>query len=305
VGKLFEPFAQVGNKATAAASGTGLGLAISRSLVERMGGRLHVESKPGWGSRFWFDATLPLAQGAAPAPAAAARRVTGYEGERRRVLVVDDNAANRAVIVDMLAPLGFSLAEAEDGLGALAEAERFQPDLVLMDLRLPGAIDGLEATRRLRARESLAGAAIDEEATAQGGTSRLARRLRIAAVSASAYDVDRTECFAAGCDEFLAKPFREEQLWGVVERTLALTWRYAEAEETRSPFPLVLHPPPPAEASALYELAAKGDVVGIRARAQALSASDPKHAPFAQSVLELAARFKMKAIRQFVGRYMS
>ena len=77
-----------------------------------------------------------------------------------------------------------------------------------MDLRLPGEIDGLEATRRLRK-------------TDRGPT------LRIVAVSASAYDLDRSECYAAGCDEFLAKPFREEELWAIIERALKLTWKYA------------------------------------------------------------------------------
>jgi CheY-like chemotaxis protein len=282
--KLFEPFSQVGNQATAAATGTGLGLAISRSLVERMGGRLHVESQPGWGSRFWFEVPLPAATSTTLAPSTAPRRVLGYDGPRRRVLVVDDNATNRSVMVDMLAPLGFELAEAVDGAEALAQAERFKPDLVLMDLRLPGGIDGLEATRRLR-------------------TTPFGRAARIVAVSASAYDLDRTECFAVGCDAFLAKPFREEELWSTVERSLGLAWRIGDPEETRTPFPAVVFAPPAADAEALYELAAKGDVVGIRAHATALAERDPQLAPFAQSVLDLAARFKMKAIRQFVTRY--
>jgi CheY-like chemotaxis protein len=285
VAKLFEPFTQVGNKATAAATGTGLGLAISRSLVERMGGKLNVESKPGWGSRFWFDITLPVVNAATTVVAGTTKRIVGYEGKRRRVLVVDDNSANRAVMVDMLAPIGFDVAEAEDGPESLVRAENFAPDLVLMDLRMPGEIDGLEATRRLRAMP-------------RGDA------LRIVAVSASAYDVDRNECLTAGCNEFLAKPFREEELWAVVQRMLAVTWKHADTEDTRSPFAAPIQPPPEAEAKAIYDLATKGDVVAIRARAQALIALDPKYATFAQSVLELAARFKMKAIRQFVARFM-
>jgi PAS domain S-box-containing protein len=284
IAKLFEPFAQVGNKATAAACGTGLGLAISRSLVERMGGKLNVESKLGWGSRFWFDVALPTVSAAMPVAANAKCRLVGYEGPRRRVLIVDDNAANRAVMVDMLAPLGFEVLEVADGVNAVNVAERFRPDLVMMDLRLPGEIDGLEATRRLRKSE-------------RGAI------LRIVAVSASAYDLDRAECFAAGCDEFLAKPFREEELWGLIKRLLGLAWRYADEEEGRNAFALTVHPPPAEEAAALYELAAKGDVVGLRARAHSLMAKDAKFAPFAQGVLDLAARFKMKAVRQFVARY--
>jgi PAS domain S-box-containing protein len=284
IAKLFQPFAQVGNKVTAAATGTGLGLAISRSLVERMGGKLHVESKPGWGSRFWFEVSLPVVE-AAPVSTKVTRRRVGYLGDRRKILVVDDNAANRSVMVEMLVPLGFEVVEAADGPTALAKAEEFSPDLVLMDLRLPGTIDGLEATRRLR-------------------RGPRGKALRIVAVSASAYDLDRAGCLEAGCDEFLAKPFREEELWTLTERMLGLTWQFAEAQETRVPFALTMQPPPPADAAALYELAAKGDVVGIRARAQALIAQDPKFAPFAQSVLDLAGRFKMKAVRQFVARYM-
>jgi PAS domain S-box-containing protein len=284
VAKLFQPFAQVGNRANAAATGTGLGLAISRSLVERMGGKLKVESKLGWGSRFWFDVTLRVVTAAPVAVASAGCRLIGYKGPRRRVLIVDDNAANRGVLVDMLEPLGFEIMATADGTSALTEARRFRPDLVLMDLRLPGGIDGLEATRRLR--QSDRGAA-----------------MRIIAVSASAYDFDRTECFAAGCDDFLAKPFREEELAGMIERTLGLTWKYADPEAPCAPAPDQMLAPPPAEAAALYELAAKGDVVGLRARAQELMSLDPKYTPFAQGVLDLAARFKMKAVRQFVGRY--
>jgi CheY-like chemotaxis protein len=127
--------------------------------------------------------------------------------------------------------------------------------------------------------------------------------MRIIAVSASAYDFDRTECFAAGCDDFLAKPFREEELAGMIERTLRLTWKYADPDKPCSPAPNQILAPPPAEATVLYELAAKGDVVGLRARAQELMSLDPKYTPFAQEVLDLAARFKMKAVRQFVGRY--
>jgi PAS domain S-box-containing protein len=281
--KLFEPFTQVGNHGGPSAGGTGLGLAISRSLVERMGGRLQVESTPDRGSRFWFDVILPLAA-ARPAAAAVSRRIVGYEGERRRVLIVDDIAANRAVLVDMLGPLGFQLAEAASGEAALEAATRFEPHLVLMDLRLPGGIDGLEATRRLRRRQP-------------------GDRPKVIAVSASAYDLDRSDCLAAGCHAFLAKPFREEELWAEIARTLGLVWQHAEAEDTRSPFALEIEPPPVADAVAIYELAAKGDVVALRARAQALLALDPKYAPFAQYVLDLAARFKMKAIRQFVARY--
>src|SRR5690606_335499 len=111
-----------------ASEGAGLGLAISERLVNLMGGRLHVESQPGIGTRFWFDVQLPV--GDAPALASAAPRiVTGYRGPRRRVLVVDDEASNRELLRDLLSGLGFAVAEADGGLQALAACERESFDL--------------------------------------------------------------------------------------------------------------------------------------------------------------------------------
>ncbi|MEO6245337.1 MAG: PAS domain S-box protein [Opitutaceae bacterium] len=282
--KLFEPFTQVGHRAGVASSGTGLGLAISRSLVERMGGQLGVESTPGQGSRFWCDVILP-ATTAAPAATRVNRPVIGYAGPRRRVLVVDDNPANRAVLVDLLTPVGFEVGEVANGENAVTEVARACPDLVLMDLRMPGGMDGLEATRRIR--RSVPGPG-----------------LRIIAISASAYELDRRECFAAGCDAFVAKPFREEDLWAQIGTVLNLEWQHGDAADATPPFAGVVHPPPPGEATALHDCAAKGDVVGLRQRAEALIARDAKYSPFARTVLDLAARFKMKAIRQFVTPYL-
>jgi CheY-like chemotaxis protein len=199
------------------------------------------------------------------------------------VLLADDHAPNRAVLVDLLAPLGFELAEAENGREALARAAEFRPDLVLMDLRMP-LLDGLSATRLLR----------------QGAAAPV-----VIGVSASAHEEQQRAALAAGCAAFLAKPFRHEDLLAAVGRHLGLAWRHADAPsgETTAPFPALPHAPAPAEADALFELASKGDVMGVRAYAAELAARDPRLAAFSQSVTDLAARFRMKAIRQFVDRY--
>jgi len=105
---IFEPFTQL-RESGAAATGTGLGLSISRSLVERMGGQLRVESGADWGSRFSFELRLPATAPDRASLPSASRRVLGYDGPRQRVLVVDDNAANRGVMAGMLTPLGFEL----------------------------------------------------------------------------------------------------------------------------------------------------------------------------------------------------
>ncbi|HTL68592.1 MAG TPA: PAS domain S-box protein [Lacunisphaera sp.] len=282
--RLFEPFAQIGDHHLHA-EGTGLGLNVSRGIVEQMGGRLQIESRAGWGSRFWFEVPLPASLRARPAPPTAPRRITGYAGPRLRVLVADDHPANRRLLVDLLQPLGFEVATADDGRAAVEQAVAQRPDLVLLDLRMP-RLDGFAAARAIRA------------AFPAGAP-------RLVGVSASAFEPDRQACLDAGCAEFLAKPFREEQLFAVLERQLGLRWLQAEppAGETSSPFPAIVDAPSPADAEALHELACKGDVIGVRAYAQKMAARDARLAPFAQGVTDLAARFKMKAIRQFVARY--
>ena len=282
--QLFEPFIQIGDHRRHA-EGTGLGLNVSRGIVEQMGGRLLLESRPGWGSRFWFEVPLPTAAGTAPLASAAPHRITGYAGVRRRLLVADDQATNSRLLVELLAPLGFEVTTAADGAEAVARAREQRPDLVLLDLRMP-RMDGFAAARAIRA------------LFPQGGPP-------LVGISASAFDPDRQACLDAGCVEFLAKPFREEQLLAILERQLELEWNYLEGSgpETSVPFPTVQHAPAAADAETLFELASKGDVLGVRTFAQQLAERDARLAPFAQAVTDLAARFRMKAIRQFVARY--
>ena len=283
--RLFEPFGQIGDPRLHA-EGTGLGLNVSRGIVEQMGGALQVESRAGWGSRFWFEVPLPAtAAGTTVSRATPSRRITGYEGPRRAILVADDHPTNASLLVDLLEPIGFTVTTAADGEQAVARARAQRPDLVLMDLRMPG-VDGYAATRAIR------------EVYADNPP-------KIIGVSASTFEPDRVACHEAGCAEFLAKPFHEDQLFAAVERQLGLHWLYAEpvAAEPAPSFPEIKHAPAPADAELLFALASKGDVVGVRAFVQQLAERDPSLAPFAQGVTELAARFKMKAIRQFVSRY--
>ena len=203
---VFQPFEQVG-MVERRVGGSGLGLAISRQLVRMMGGDLHVESRPaplpGHGSRFWFELLLPLASPPA-AVRVAGRDVAGYAGPRRRILVVDDIVDNRRLITDWLRPLGFELEEAVDGEQALAKAQAFCPDLVLMDSAMP-VMDGLEATRRLRRMASL-------------------QQMPIIAISAAAYEQDQQRSLAAGADAFLAKPVELAALRERIGALLRLEW---------------------------------------------------------------------------------
>ncbi|ANB72169.1 hypothetical protein AYM40_07160 [Paraburkholderia phytofirmans OLGA172] len=151
---IFAAFAR-GQNGRVPAAGTGLGLAICRDIVRLMGAEIHVHSQVGQGSCFWFK--LETTVSAAPlATVNPSWIITGYKDERKKVMVVDDVLDNRAVLVDMLTPLGFVVTEAKDGADALEKASAQVPDLVLVDLVMPD-MDGLETIRRLRCMRTLEG----------------------------------------------------------------------------------------------------------------------------------------------------
>ncbi|ATJ83980.1 ATP-binding protein [Halomonas beimenensis] len=200
-GQLFEPFRQ-GDPTTARRfGGTGLGLAISKRLVEAMGGRIGMESRPGKGSRFWFS--LPLTE----APPASAADPTASESGRLpelrdvTLLVVEDNEVNQQVAQAMLAKLGCRVSLAATGAEALAAVERERFDLVFMDVQLPD-LDGLEVTRRLRAR---------------GGW---LAEMPIVAMTAGGPEGDQARCLAAGMNGYLGKPLLQASLLKALQRHL-------------------------------------------------------------------------------------
>ena len=286
--KLFRSFEQLGDTRQRA-EGAGLGLAISQRLLQQMGSTLQVKSELGRGSTFWFDLVVPVVDNALEPTPRSDRPIVGYDGPRRTILVADDSVYNRSILVDLLTPLGFTVVEAADGQAALAHVRALRPDVILMDLRMPG-MTGMEAAQAIRQLEAT-------------------REVVIIATSASVFDTDRQQSLLAGCTAFLPKPIRVEQLLDLLATQLGLTWRYMDREprmaaRNREDEAEVLTPPSAEELAALYDLASIGDILGLQARVAYLEHLGPQLRPFAQRLGRFAGRFELEQALALIARYL-
>ncbi|RZJ21717.1 MAG: response regulator, partial [Haliea sp.] len=288
IARIFEPFTRAAAPGPSA-PGAGLGLTIAKMLTDLMGGELTVSSTPGAGSVFRVKLFLPEirvdpgAHQAAPAPAAPKAR-HGYSGERRRILVVDNEEADRDLLVNLLQPLGFELRTAASGHDCLdLLAAGYQPHAILMDLAMPG-IDGWETVRRLRA---IGHAAVS-----------------VAIVSANAFDKGLDNDVGIRTEDFILKPVRHPELLDWLERRLAITWLDSDAMPAP---PLSLHPPHAARVRpddahlhGLREVVVLGYYRGIMNKLDEIEALDPACQAWADDMRVLARQFQFEAISRHI-----
>ncbi|MCW5234492.1 hybrid sensor histidine kinase/response regulator [Verminephrobacter eiseniae] len=293
--RIFEPFTRAGAADT---PGAGLGLTIAKMLTALMGGELTVSSQPGVGSVFQVKLFLPEVHDAAPgraAPSAAARSQRarkGYAGQRRRILVVDNEAPDRELLVQWLEPLGFALRQAASGLDALdLLASGYRPHALLLDLAMPW-IDGWETLRRVR---------------------RMQRPdmpdMPCAIVSANAFDKTLDNDVGIRPEDFIVKPVRHGELLDWLERRLGLQWQHDDALLPALPSPALpmagagtaAHPAPltypdGATLAALAQVVALGHYRGILNILDDMERRQDTHRAFAQTMRQLARQFQFEAM---------
>jgi CheY-like chemotaxis protein/anti-sigma regulatory factor (Ser/Thr protein kinase) len=292
--RIFEPFTRA-NHSGPSAPGAGLGLTIAKMLTDLMGGELTVTSQPGQGAVFSVKLFLPEVRLSAGDPLAQrhakpALPRLGYAGARQRVLVVDNEEADRELLVKLLQPLGFELRTAASGHDCLdLLTAGYQPDVIFMDLAMPG-IDGWETIRRLRAPP----------------LGRMHAGVKIAIVSANAFDKGLDNEVGLPAEDFILKPVRHSELLDWLALRLSLTWLEApvpQTEDALSPTlaaPPALAPDSPALAalSALREAVSLGYYRGIMNQLDALERSQPDSAAWVLELRSLARAFKFEALSQ-------
>jgi CheY-like chemotaxis protein len=283
ISAIFESFVQTAS-GRQAQEGTGLGLAISRQFVSLMGGELTAQSRVGQGAIFGLR--LPVEVVDAPEAAAApADQVVGLAPDQPtfRILVVEDKWYNRHLLLKLLTSLGFAVREATNGAEGIAVWHEWQPQLIFMDMRMP-VMDGYEATRTIKRSEH-------------------GDKTVVIALTASAFEEDRSHVLSAGCDEFIRKPFRNDQLFAALERHLGVRF----VRETVAPTPTVAQAPddvlatvdlsvlPP---SMLAELRSAAEQADGEAILQIIAPLATQHPVLTQAISTLVDNFRFDALME-------
>ena len=280
---LFEPFTQTatGRKTE---QGTGLGLSISRKFVELMAGKLQVESVLGQGSRFTFVIPVKVVSAVAEPKPQQMRRVVGLAKSqpRYRILVVDDRWENRQLMVDLLEPIGFEVKEVSNGEDAITCWEDWRPHLIWMDIQMSG-LDGCETTRQIKAQP-------------QGPETT------IIALTASVLRGDVAVIYAAGCDDYVSKPFLEREILDKIGQHLNAQYIYEntkidqlEPSETVSLETLTVMPSDWLEL--LYQASVQLDANKITA----LTAQIPEeHSALRKSIQAMVNNFDFDQIKEII-----
>ena len=293
--RIFEAFEQGGGADGPPMAGSGVGLTIARMLTDLMGGRLQLESTPGAGSCFRLKLFLPEQLHAVPTQRSRVRRVLGYRGVRRRLLLIEDEPHDREFLEDLLRPLGFLLSTAASAEEGLALLDSFLPDLLLIDIDLPG-MSGWQAIREIRA-SRFAGLPL-AVLTAHGAERPASRPRRPAGTDDPPPEAGKPAdapgvLLAPG--NFLQKPLRVEDFLAWLGDTLGLEWIDDPVQEE-------LPVPPASDLSPLRHQVHEGYPRGIEQALDALAARHPEAHVWVAQARALAQRFQFERLLHLIDQ---
>jgi CheY-like chemotaxis protein len=273
--QIFDSFRV--SSAGRAAGGTGLGLAITKNLLELMGGGISVNSHVSRGSIFRFELPIVRLENLEVEENRAKRTIVGLEPRSGpyRILIVDDQKDNRELLRDLLEPIGFRVRTAQNGQEGLYLFERWFPNLILMDMRMP-ILDGYEATRKIKATER-------------------GRKTPVIAVTASAFEDEEKSVLATGVDGYLRKPVCPDDLFELIEKLLKARFLYKDPETAPSESeraPLIqqedLASIPDSVRLEMRKALEEGEMLKLKGLIDRIKESDPR---IAQGLLFLVKRY--------------
>ncbi|MBV6623658.1 MAG: PAS domain S-box protein [Rivularia sp. (in: Bacteria)] len=298
--EIFLPFHQLKTD-DSLNEGSGLGLSISKKIVNLMGGEIEVESTAQKGSTFYFDLHFSQIENT--------QNFTdfnlevhpiGIKGKQPKILVVDDNKINRAVVVSYLQQLGFEISEATNGKQALEKVENLKPDLILLDLVMP-IMDGFETTKALKNNPQF-------------------KDLPIIAISANAMFDAQLSSYRIGCNAFLSKPVDLKILIKSIAQFIEIEWVYPESPKSLSLTDKnqsqqiavsqdintneALIPPSNEQLNQLIHLTQIGDIEAIIQQVEYLENLDTKYLPFVKKACELAQSFQQHKLQKFLENFL-
>jgi signal transduction histidine kinase/FixJ family two-component response regulator len=286
IAKIFLPFEQVGSTQKQS-EGTGLGLAISQQIVTMMGSTLQVKSKLGEGSSFWFDVRVRKTTSCTEISRSVSwEAIVGYQGQKRKIFVVDDRIENRSVLVNLLQPCGFETIEAENGQDCLAKFVRDRPDLIITDLSMP-VMDGYEMLAQLRS-------------SPQG------QDVIVIVSSARVFESDRQKSIDKGANDFLTKPIDPNKLLTALGYHLKLKWIYRSNSEEKNKTNIIqteILPPSAEDIFLLCNLANKGSINNLLKEIDRIEQLDDKFIPFTEQIRYFAGNYQLKQLRAFLEKY--
>jgi two-component system, chemotaxis family, CheB/CheR fusion protein len=283
LGDIFIPFQQLDTQLHNQ-EGTGLGLTITQNILQLMDSKIQLSSNLGEGSRFWFDLELmeiDEPNSYTPRKLETETKTIRHLKQPCKVLIVDDNADNRNLLICYLQPLGFITEEAENGAVCLTKLAIFQPDVILLDLMMP-VMDGRETIEQIRQQNKLGDTLI----------------FMISANSESIINSQKLDC-----DAFIPKPIDLDNLLELLETHLQMEWTIINQVTSKKNLSAFV-PPPQNELRELLELVNLGDIEAMERQIQLWEELDSQYASFVIEIRQFMASFELDKLENTIARLL-